>query len=398
MDQVSKKHPQIKKYTIKNGEVKFKFTLYLGVNADTGIPDQVTRSKFKSVKEAEVAIDKLKYEYMKGKKPESNRKTFLEVYKEWDEQYKNSGIKMSTYSKTEGYFKNHILPYFTDKKIAQITVRHCEEFALALKKELKYFHHIINYVKDVLDTAVRYDYIHFNPFDKMKKYPREGKHIKTDTFLETHELKKLFDYTSKDNWESYTLLRLLSMTGIRKGEMRILTWSDVDFENKVLMIQGSYSYSKHNNGNNISTTKTHTDRKILLDDITLEVLSKWRKEQLLRLKMMGLTPKSSEEQLIFSNTKNKIVKDNYANNIFYKYLDILNIRHLGVHALRHTHATHLQEANPHSENIRSFGDQQRLGHKSIQDSTTDDYRHVTRKIMEYTLKKYIEYMDSEGIY
>lgn len=393
MEQVSKKHRQIKKYTLKNGEVKFKFTIYLGVNADTGIPDQVTRSKFNSVKEAELAIDKLKYEYIKGKSPESNRKTFLDVYNEWDEAYKKSGVKMSTYSKTEGYFKNHILPYFSDKKIAKITVRHCEEFALVLKKELKYFHHIINYAKDVLDTAVRYDYIHFNPFDKIKKYPKEGKHIKTDTYLKAYELKQVFDYTSKNDWESYTLLRLLALTGIRKGEMRILTWSDIDYNEKLLKIYGAYSYSKHNLGENISTTKTDENREIPLDDGTLNVLKSWKKKQQVRLQMLGLTPKQDKDQLIFSNTKNTIVKDNYANDIFKKYLELLNMRHIVVHGLRHTHATHLLEANVPRE-----GKKQRLGHSINLDTTEEHYTHVTKIVMDYTLKKYMKYLNSEGIY
>lgn len=398
MDQVSKKHRQIKKYTLKNGEVKYKFTIYLGVNPETGGDKSVTRNSFNSLKEAELAIDKLKYEFKQGKKPENNRKSFHEVYLEWDKIYKASGIKMSTYSKTEGYFNNHILPYFGELKVAKITVRHCEEFGLILKKNLKYFHHIINYAKDVLDTAARYDYIHVNPFDKIKKYPKEGKHIKTDTYLETYELKQVLDYASKDNWESYTLIRLLALTGIRKGELRILTWSDVDFENKLLKIYGSYSYSKHNFGDNISTTKTDINREILLDEVTLEILKKWKKEQLLRLQMLGITPKQDKDQLIFSNTKNKILKDYYANNIFNNYLKILNMRHVVLHGLRHTHATHLLEANPHSEGIRTEGEKQRLGHSSNQDTTSEFYRHVTKKIMEYTLQTYIEYLNSEGIY
>lgn len=398
MEQVSKKHRQIKKYKLITGEVKYKFTVYLGVDPETGSDKSVTRSSFNTAKEAELAIDKLKYEFKQGKKPENSRKTFQEVYLEWDKVYKESGIKMSTYSKTEGYFKNHILPYFGDKKVSKITVRHCEEFGLNLKKSLKYFHHIINYAKDVLDTAARYDYIHVNPFDKIKKYPKEGKHIKVDNYLETYELKRLLDYASNENWESYTLLRLLALTGIRKGEMRILTWSDLDFKKKLLKIYGTYSYSKHNHGNNISSTKTDIDREILLDDMTLKVLKKWKKEQLLRLQMLGLKPKQDKDQLIFSNTKNKIVKDNYANNIFSNYLEILNIRHFGVHGLRHTHATHLLEANPHSEGIRTDGEKQRLGHSNKQDTTSEYYRHVTNKVMEYTLKRYIEYLNSEDIY
>lgn len=393
MEQISKNHRQIKKYTLKNGDIKYKFTVYLGIDQETGREKSVTRNSFNTVKEAESEIEKLKYEFKHGKNPENNRKTFQEVYLEWDKNYKASGIKMSTYSKTEGYFKNHILPFFGNKKISKINVRHCEEFALNLKKDLKYFHHLINYAKDVLDTAVRYDYIHFNPFDKMKKYPKEGKHIKTDNYLETHELKQLLDYVANDDWEAYTLLRSLSVTGVRKGEIRILTWSDIDFDNNILKIYGSYSYSKHNYGNNISTTKTDEDREILLDDTTLEVFKSWKEKQVLHLQMLGLCPKEDKDQLIFSNTKNRIVKDYYANDILNKYLNLLNMRHIVIHGLRHTHATHLLEANvPHE------GKQQRLGHSSHHDTTSEYYTHVTKKVMKYTLEKYIEYLNSEGIY
>lgn len=113
-----------------------------------------------------------------------------EVYLEWDKLYKASGIKMSTYSKTEGYFKNHILPYFGEMKVSKITVRHCEEFALKLSTELQYFHHVINYAKEVLEMSVRFGYIHTNPISKMNKYPKEKKHVMLDNYLETHELKK----------------------------------------------------------------------------------------------------------------------------------------------------------------------------------------------------------------
>mgnify|MGYP003484380205 CR=1 FL=1 len=54
-------------------------------------------------------------------------------------------------------------------KVFKINIRHCEDFALMLSKKTKYFHHIINYASDVLDTAVRYGYIHSNPFKKEYK-------------------------------------------------------------------------------------------------------------------------------------------------------------------------------------------------------------------------------------
>lgn len=393
MEQVSKKHPQIKKYKLKNGKVKYRFTVYLGVNPDTGTDNIVTRSAFNSVKEAELAIDKLRYEFFLGKKPENNRKKFKEVYLEWDKSYKASGIKMSTYSKTEGYFKNHILPYFGEMIISKINVRHCEVFAQLLSTKLKYFHHIINYAKEVLEIAVRYDYIHSNPFDRVKKYPREPKHVKQDNFLETFELKQILNYAANKDNESNALLRLLSFTGIRKGELRVLTWSDINFEQKTLSIYGSYSYSKHNNGHNISTTKTNEDRRILIDANTLNILKVWKQEQIKRFKMLGITPKDDTNQLIFANTKNNIVKDYYPNKVFNDILEDLNFRRISIHGLRHTHATHLAEAG-----APFVGIQQRLGHTISNNTTAAVYIHITDVLKQRTLTDYIDYLNSKDIY
>lgn len=134
MTNKSKYHPAIKEYHLKDGSKYYRFTVYLGVDSYTGKDKIVTRSKFPSLKAAQVAIDRLKYEFNNGQKPEDLRKTFSDVYEEWEVTYKDSGVVMSTYSKTEGYIKNHILPFFGHLKVSKITVRHCEQFASQLSK------------------------------------------------------------------------------------------------------------------------------------------------------------------------------------------------------------------------------------------------------------------------
>ena len=393
MQQVSKKHRQIKKYKLKNGETKYKFTVYLGIDPDTGKEKPVTRSSFNTVKEAEFAIDKLKYEFKQGMKPNDQRKTFNEVYLNWDLYYKASGIKMSTYSKTEGYFKNHILPFFGELKVTKITVRHCEEFALKLSTELQYFHHLINYAKEVLELAVRYGYIQKNPFSKLKNYPKEKKHAMKDNYLETNELKIVLEHAATKDIEVYTLIRLLVFSGIRKGELRTLTWSAINFEQKTLSIYNAFSYSKHNNGYNIGSTKTSENRRLYLDDKTLEILSLWKQKQSERLTLLGLTPDGDDNQLIFSNNKNNIVKDYYPNKIFNEILDELKMRRIVIHGLRHTHATHLAESG-----APLYGIQQRLGHAISNNTTVGFYIHPTDTIKKLTLADYMDYLNSNGIY
>lgn len=275
MKNISKKYTAIKDYQLKDGTTLFRFTVYLGLDPLTGKEKIVTRSKFKTVKQAELAIEKLKYEFSNGLKPANMLKTFNDAYVKWDGSYKASGIVMSTYSKTEGYIKNHILPYFGEKKLAKITVAMCEEFALELSKKLKYFHHIVNYASDIMDTAIRHGDIHSNPF-KLAKIPKEIAHQKNDNYIDITDLKKLLVVLPNYDLMIQCLLRLLMFTGLRKGEVLVLTWSDVDFDKKELLVHSGYSYSKHNNGNNVGLTKGKLDRTILLDSNTLELLKTWK--------------------------------------------------------------------------------------------------------------------------
>lgn len=385
MHNVSKKYPQIKSYQLKDGTSLFRFTVYLGVNPLTGKEETVTRSKFKTVKQAELAIEKLKFEFRNGLKPANMLKTFNDAYVKWDASYKASGIEMSTYSKTEGYINNHILPFFGEKKLAKITVSMCEQFALELSKKLKYFHHIVNYASNVMDTAIRHGDIHSNPF-KIAEIPKETAHQKSDNYIDITDFKKLLLVLPNYNLMIQCLLRLLMFTGLRKGELLVLTWSDVDFDKKKLLIHSAFSYSKYNNGNNVGLTKGKFDRTILLDSNTLELLKIWKKLQIKHLDQLGISRKPDTEQIIFNNSVNNYLKLNNPNDYLKTAIDDANIKSITVHGLRHTHATHLREARADFICI-----QDRLGHSQNNNTTDKHYSHVTDRLREYALQDLLNY-------
>lgn len=391
MTNKSKYHPAIKEYNLKDGSKYYRFTVYLGVDPYTGKDKAVTRSKFPSLKAAQVAIDRLKYEFNKGQKPEDMRKTFSDVYEEWDVTYKDSGIVMSTYSKTEGYFKNHILPFFGHMKVSKITVRHCEQFASQLSKKLKYFHHIINYASDVMNTAVRYEYINSNPFSTAK-IPKESVHEISDNYLDIEDFKLLNSHLASLDTMVQALLRVLMFTGIRKGELLALTWSDIHFKKKTLAIREAYSYSKHNNGNNVGLPKPKVSRIILLDDVTLDILKQWKQEQVLRLTQLGIPLNKPSDQLIFNNSDNSFLNSYFPNEQLIEAIEELNIKFITVHGLRHTHATHLAEASADFAGI-----QNRLGHVVSKNTTGKYYLHVTNKIKQNTLQSLLNYYKEHEI-
>ena len=387
-----KYHSAIKEYNLNDGTTLYRFTVYLGVDPYTGKDKIVTRSKFRTPKVAQLAIDRLKYEFNNGHTPEDMRKTFIDGYLEWVEIYKNSGIVMSTYSKTEGYFKNHILPFFGQMKVSKITVRHCEQFALQLSKKLKYFQHIINYASDVMETAIRYGYINSNPF-KNAKIPKEKVHEINDNYLDVEDFKQLIFHLPSLDLKVHALLRLLAFTGIRKGELLVLTWSDINLKKKTISIHEAYSYSKYNEGNNVGLTKGKLSRIIVLEDVTLDILKQWDQEQSLRLTQLGILKNTDEKQLIFSNSNNNYLKLNFPNDQLSSVINKLKLKYITVHGLRHTHATHLHEAG-----ASLIGIQDRLGHAKNSNTTHKFYTHVTDKIKGDTPQSLIKYYKEFGIY
>ncbi|MEQ6358010.1 Arm DNA-binding domain-containing protein [Lysinibacillus sp. M3] len=60
------RNPQIKEYTLKDGEKRFMFKFYLGTDSLTGKPLTTTRRGFKSRKEAQDAMNQLQLEVNSG--------------------------------------------------------------------------------------------------------------------------------------------------------------------------------------------------------------------------------------------------------------------------------------------------------------------------------------------
>jgi hypothetical protein len=61
-----KKTGAIESYTLKSGEKLYRFKVYIGLDPLTGKELRTTRSKFKTIKEAELALARLKLDIANG--------------------------------------------------------------------------------------------------------------------------------------------------------------------------------------------------------------------------------------------------------------------------------------------------------------------------------------------
>lgn len=96
----------------------------------------------------------------------------------------------------------------------------------------------ILYFKKV-SYGVHLKIIKHNPRDNIIKSKKIKKIDENDAleYYTKEELKTLLEYAENDDTrQTYIMLRLLAYTGISKGEMLAVKWSDIDFSKSTISI------------------------------------------------------------------------------------------------------------------------------------------------------------------
>lgn len=384
------RNPQIKEYTLKDGEKRFMFKFYLGTDSLTGKPITTTRRSFKSRKEAQDAMNQLQLEVYSGTYKKQQYETFQDIYNMWVEQYENS-VEESTFVKTIGIFKNHILPAMGTYKVDKIDIATCQKHVNQWAKKLKRFRMVKSYAAKVLDYAIKHGYIDKNPFT-LVEMPKKRKQIVLDeaefeNFYEREQLIKLLQsFEQQDNLMVYTIFHVLSYSGMRKGEVLALTWNNINFERNEIRINKAISRGKDCQLY-LKTTKNGVVRTIKMDQTSMSLLSKWKLQQSKTYLEKGINT-SNKKQLVFSNKHNRFIQPVQTQKWLHKVIDKYKLQPITTHGLRHTHCSLLFEAGASIKEV-----QERLGHTDVK-TTMDIYTHVTKKTKASTIEKFDAYINS----
>ncbi|WP_394679140.1 tyrosine-type recombinase/integrase [uncultured Exiguobacterium sp.] len=379
----------IKPYKNKSGQIFYKFQVYLGIDELTGKNRSTTRRGFKTKKEAELALSRIKIQVADGTYRQKKMDTYQEVYDLWITQYERT-VEESTFVKTVGYFKNHILPSLASYRIEKITIAVCQKHYNEWAEKLQKARTIKSYAQKVLDFAIVNDLIQTNPFThvetKMKKNYNQSTDDEKENFYTKEELNVFLELCKNQlDYKAYALLRLISYTGMRKSEALALTWEDVDFNEQSITISKAIGRGK-NTQLYLKTTKTGKTRVNKLDLKTVEILTEWRLLQKEKYLTLGITTQE-KNQLIFSNTKNEFLQLVQVQKWMYSVQSKNNLKKVSPHGLRHTHCSLLFEAGATIKEV-----QDRLGHSDVK-TTLNIYTHVTKKAKEGAIKKFVDYLE-----
>ncbi|EIG25331.1 integrase [Streptococcus phage Javan377] len=378
----------IKKYTTKNGETRYLFQTYLGIDPITGKERRTTRRGFKTIKEAKQAERNLLLDVEENGLPSNQSDgfqdpTFEELASLWLENYKTT-VKPSTFENVKSKVEKMTEEHFKELKLKKITVAYCQRVVIELNKNYVLYNHYLSVINRIFKYAVLMDILDSNPFDKVIK-PKSRQTQRKGNFLTKEELKEFLKLAQTATLSYFfPLVHLMSYTGLRQGEALALKWSDIDFENKKITVDKTATRIKEKQ--TLQTPKTKNSKRVIsIDPTTLSILKSWKKDQI-KIYFKNGKHFEGDDNFIFTNQRAEWVHIHNFIPYFKRFIADHGIKPITPHGLRHTHASLLFSAGVEPKNISD-----RLGHSTVQ-ITLDLYTHITEEQRSDTVEKLLEYM------
>ena len=275
-------------------------------------------------------------------------------------------------------------------QLKKITLPYCQkiitdyskEFSLSTLKKIKIYGGMI------FDYAVKMKVIYSNPMKDVLLPKKQIDITSNDKDLyytkdELNHFLKLVDSTNDIKLSA--MFRVLAYTGIRKGELQALEWSDIDFTNNTININKTLSINSEHKIT-VQTPKSKSSiRKISIDEETKLILKRWKAKQ--RELFFSLGTRIKKNQLCFTNDiTNDYLYLNFTNDKLRKICKKHKFKEIKIHGFRHTHCSLLFESGFTIQEV-----QDRLGHSDLK-TTMSIYAHVTEKQRDNMADKFAKFM------
>ena len=184
----------------------------------------------------------------------------------------------------------------------------------------------------------------------------------------------------------WMLFRLAATTGMRRGELLGLRWSDVHLDSGRIEVTQALTTIGYETS--FSRLKTKTSRRcITLDSGTVDQLVTWRKQQAETLETAGLT---NELGLVVTGTNGGPLHPHLASQAFARAHRNLAVTSIRFHDLRHTHASLLLRDRVPIKVVS-----ERLGHSNPAFTMTT-YQHVLPGMQDDAARTFAAILASSG--
>lgn len=277
----------------------------------------------------------------------ANTKTFAAWAEKWLTTYKKPFVDYNTYlSSYHNTVYLHLIPYFGAADLTAIRPADVQAF-FGTKTSLSesYLKKMKMCLNGIFESAIENDLCFKNPAKKAiirSEAQKQQKKIYSDDEIETVKAAAR---------ERFPGAFIILETGLRRGELCGLMWSDIDFDNKALSVnRAAYVI---NGKVDTHEPKWNSHRVIPMSDGLVTLLE-------------ALPQKSL---YVLPNRRKRIWDPNSFSRQLTEFMGTLDIPTLTAHELRHTYGTMLRRRGVDIYTIQKI-----LGHRDIK-MTTEIYVH-----------------------
>lgn len=347
----------------KNGLQKYR--VRVNFTNLSGNPQQIERVVY-GAQEAKILERELLHEIKE--QPASSRMTVQDLYEEYMAAKKHD-VRETTYDKTSRILNNSVLPYLKDVRINKLSAPILQKWKSAIaEKDLAITskQNVYRELRAMLNYAVKLEYLPKNPLTTVGNFKEvyfEAKQDKLQYYTPEQFLKYIAvareNCATLNDWGYYVFFSIAYYTGMRKGEINALKWSDIDGD--IIHVRRSIA-QKLKGGDRETPPKNKTSyRDLQMPDPLIKVLQEHKERQ----KQLD---SFSEDWRVCGGIQ--CLRDSSIDNKNRQFSAEAGLPRIRIHDFRHSHASLLANEGINIQEIA-----RRLGHSKIE-ITWNTYSHL----------------------
>jgi integrase len=351
------------KYTPKRGKPTFGYTFFAGRD-ENGKRIQKVKRGFATKAEAEAALRQAIVDHQKTPAAERTMPTFAEFFERWhatasrdwsattvERTYELGQYAVRLFGSTplDQLDTMRLVEYMAHlgDHGGRVTKEHPEGRSLAPKT----VRHIAFAVQACLEAAVDWEILAKNPMKKVRK-PRVPR--RRPKVVDKSGFNELLRQTA--GLAIWPVIVLGMATGMRRGELLGLEWSDIEFDRATLEVSKSLEETKKH-GLRIKSTKSGETRRFSIPADVVEVLREHKREQDRQRELYGSG--YANLNLVFCRPDGHYYNPDKLGVHIRRAMQNAGLAGVSLHTLRHSHASELL-----SQGAPITAVAERLGHAS----------------------------------
>lgn len=376
----------------KNGSVSWVAVVDAPRDAATNKRKQLRRS-FNTRREALAWERGVLTDIRRGSYVPPDTKTVGEYLEEWLEGYARSACRPNTFDRYAGLIRGHIIPALGRIRLDQLTPLDLTRFYSEKREQgrldgqagglsprtIRYLHATLH---ESLRHAVQWGLVTRNVADAVRPPKLERHEMATWGSTDVER------FLSESMGSRYHLIFKLALyTGLRRGELLGLRWSDLNLDRHELTVR--QTLIDRNGKLEFGHPKSHRSRRPVefTSALSAELREHRARQHTERLRAGSMW---QHYDLVFATPLGGPVQPSNLARAFRAITRAAGLPPIRFHDLRHTHATLLFAAGAHPKVVA-----ERLGHGSIT-LTLDTYSHVMPGMQRDAVDRLDAFLSADG--